>query len=401
MAALLVIGRRKVKFRFVVFIALLVGGAVLIYSLTRPAYAYSTITHSKFQIEESCVSIIIRSETPYNAPAYGKVIFLAADGDLVNNGQPVAILYKESFDEETVNQLYLIQEKIIRYQQKQLLDEVLEADIARIDNELDKIVSEIRALAAERKLALLSAKEIQLRNVLDQKHKLLDMQTEPDSYLARLYDEEAALLAQIKDWVIEIYAPQTGIISFVTDGLENVLGIDSLDKLTLHDFRSIINKGTENYQQGVAKAEHPLFRIIDQHSGWYAVFEKPKNECYYSTGEQVGIKFSESSIVNADVYKIIDDQDRSLVILEASTGFELISSKRTTSLKITRSVEGLTVPDKALAARNGETGVYLIKDDKAVFVRVRVLAVTNGYAVIEPVPGSEPLNLHHKVRVLQ
>jgi len=281
------------------------------------------------------------------------------------------------------------------------LDEVLKADITRIDNELDKLVSEIRLLASERKLEQLSKKEIQLRDVLDKKHKLLDMQTEPDSYLARLYEEESALLAKIQEWVVEIYAPQTGIISFITDGLENILDIDSLDKLTLHDFNNILKQDTGYVQHGNAEAEKPLFRIIDQHNKWYAVIEKPKTECYYRKGEQVDIRFDEGSIVNASVYKIIYDQDRALIALEAGAGFEHISSKRTASLKITRSVEGLTVPERALETKNGETGVYLVKDSKAFFVPVRVLAVTNGYAIVESTPDSEPLNLHDKVRVLK
>lgn len=54
----------------------------------------------------------------FNSPIYGKAIKNVRDGDTVNKDQQIAVLYKENYDEHIANQLFIVQDKILKYQEE-------------------------------------------------------------------------------------------------------------------------------------------------------------------------------------------------------------------------------------------------------------------------------------------
>ena len=77
----------------------------------KSASAYSSISYGKLDMVYNRFAVIIRDEKVYTAPAHGKAVFLVSEGSRVETNQPVAVLYKENYDEVIVKQLYDIQEK--------------------------------------------------------------------------------------------------------------------------------------------------------------------------------------------------------------------------------------------------------------------------------------------------
>lgn len=399
MAASLVIGRRKIKFRFLIFSLLFFLGAFYLYTISRPLDSYAAISYGEVLLNDSGPAIIVRKESLYTAPAYGKAIYSVADGASVNTDQTVAFLYKENYNEDITKQLYIIQEKIINYQQDQLLDEVLDVDIIKLNKDMDTLIASVQDLVRDHTLQPLVQKESQLRRLLEQKQKLLDLRIEPDSYLTQLYKDEADILNQMKDWTIDIVAPESGLISFSLDGYENILDNNAVDKLTYKDFRQILNQPPLVEESDLAKAEQPFFRIVEPLSSWYAVIETNDAETYYDKGEAVEVSFDEGETQSASIYRIIREKENSLIILEFSGGIDRIINKRITSIHILKAVEGLKVPDSALANYKGKPGVYIKDRDKNVFIEISVKAIADGYAIVESISDNQVLRLHNQVKI--
>jgi hypothetical protein len=417
MAAFLVIGRRRIKLRFFVFLVLLLAGAFYFHTLladrapTAAAQAdYAALSYGSINMAIDGPAVILREESVYTAPAYGKAVFLTADGASVNKDQPVAVLYKESYDESIVGQLYGIQEKIIQYQQDQLLGQVIDNDAAKLKTDINTLVLDVQAMVRDNRLEPLARKENQLRSLLEQKQKLLDYRTEPDAYLKKLYDEEAATMNQMKDWTIQIPAPESGLISFQLDGFENILGIDSVDKLTPEDFKQILeqaapkkqaskSKKDASEQVGTAQAEQPFFRMTDPLSRWYAMLQSNGSEAYFNRGDSVQVSFDGGEPGTAEIYRINREKGNSFIVLEFSGNVESVINKRITPVQIQKTVEGLIVPEEGLRQNKGKQGVFLKDREEDIFIETSVKALSNGQAIIESISDNQILKLHDQVRI--
>jgi len=410
MAAYLVIGNRRVKFRFFIILALLAGGILYLFSLNKSAAAYAAISYGRLDVVHSGLAVIIKDEAVYTAPAHGEAVILVSEGSKVETNEPIAVLYKENYDETVVKQLYDIQERIIEYQQEQLLDQVIDNDLMNINADIDSLVSKIQLMVKDGRYSNLGTFEIQLRSLLENKQKLLDYQTEPDSYLTELYNKEASLLLQIEKWTVRLESPKSGYISFNIDGFENILGKDSIAKLKITDVENILDNsfsGTNNlsltannvFEQESTKvqSEQPFFKVVDSNEEWYAVLKCESSETYMNKGDTVEVVFDDQEKTSAIVDQIIKENDHALLVLMFSSGMDKIVSKRICPLVISKTVEGLMVPERALYRNKGVDGVYVKNGDKKIFVETSIKALSNGYAIVESVSDNQQLQLHHQV----
>lgn len=405
MAAFLVIGRRKVKFRFFVFLALLLSAVFCIYTYLAEkgspiASAYTSVDYGEVRMTVRSPAVIIRKESMYTAPSYGKAVPLAANGAAVQKDQPVAVLYKESYDPDKAGQLYTVQEKITQYQQNQLPGQVLDGDMEKLKTDSNILVLSVQEMIRKNDWDSIAQKENQLRTLLAQKQKLLDLQTKPDSYLKGLYNEEADIRKQMKAWTVSVKAPETGLISFQLDGYENILGIDTADQLTKGDFKQILEQPSpeeKNKKGKEAKAEQPFFRMVDPHSKWYAVVPSEDKDIYFNTGEEIQVSLEGKDPLPARICQVHRENGNSFFIMEFSGGVEKVMSKRILPIHIQKSAEGLCVPEKALMVHDGKRGVFLKNGSENLFIEVTVRALSNGQAVVESVSDNLVLKLHDQV----
>jgi len=410
MAAFLVIGKRRVKLRFFIIIALLLGGIFYIFTGNKSAVAYTTISFGRLDVVNNGLAILIREETVYEAPGYGEVVYLVAGGSPVETGQPIAVLYKESYNEEIAKQLFDVQEKIVEYQQEQLMDHVIRSDITNINTEISDLVIEIQSFVKDKEYTELGILESRLRDLLLNKQKLLDYQTEPDSYLTALYDEEASLMAQVSEWTLQLEASESGLISFNIDGFENILGINSIDKLTATDVDYIIEHSAqepketeindnlmENQQSTVVHLEQPFYKIVDPNTEWYAVLKCDSKGNYLNQGDIVEAAFEGQEALSALVTHIHKDKDQSIIVMKFSNDMGKMINRRVYPLEIRKTVEGLMVPIEALHKNKGMEGVYVKDRDENIFIETSIQALSNGYAIVESVSGNQVLQLHDQV----
>lgn len=396
--AALRIGKRRIKFRFFVFLAIIVIALSYLWNMSRQPKVYASVSYGDLTLEYHGQGLIIRDEEVFSAPAYGKITYIIPSGESVKKDQLIAYLYKEGFDSDIMNQLYEVQEKIMRYQQETIVDDVLNSDFKKINKELNTIIADIQSQILTSEYTAMDKKETKLRELMKNKQKYIDRMSTTDDYLQSLYNMESDLILKLEQWVLEINSQKPGILSYFVDGLENILGRTSVDKLTSEDYKDLCTRTAETEENTEAKAEQPLYKIVDPKSTWFLALEV-NDKVYLDKGDTVDVQVFDSidETVSGSVYRVNSKGDNSLIILEMNTDVIPFINKRTVSLKISKTVSGCIVPSDAIKKSRGRTGVRVKDREEHIFIETRVRGVTRGYAIVEPESLNQEINPEDKV----
>lgn len=379
----IVIGRRKVKPRFIFFILTLF---IIIFFLARylnkPIISHA-VEAGDMHLEYNSEAILVRDEEIYNAPEYGRATYYVNEEEYVHREDLVATIFKANYQEEMVDQLYNIQEKIVKYQQESILNDIADHDIKNIQSKVDALIYEIQTHVKNDTLSDLDKEEKEFRNLLLQRQQLIEKKTVPDSYLQKLNEEEAKISRQLKEWKIDIMAPRSGLLSYQIDNLENILTFNSLEELDSNSYRDLINwrfaddseNKTEQTQVG-----SPFFRIIDTEK-WYIVCEIKYPEVFFRENETVSISFLdfEDKMLEGVVNRIIDGNNTFLLVIEFREGIKDFINTRNTSIRISKSVNGLVVPKRAIVDRRNKKGVFKIRENEMIFTDVDIIGESKQY----------------------
>jgi len=398
----LVIGRRKVRFRFFVFLfAVITGCYYLIRSFTGTP-VYDVVQYGEILLKDRGGALVIRQEKAYDAPEYGRVSFLVAEGESVEKEAPVAVLYKANYREELVYQLYNVQEKILLYQQENIVQEIIDKDLEKVEKDIAGTVASIQVAVRDLQLDKMDDYEKRLRSLFDSRQKMLDQKLKPDPYLEKLYEEESALNKQLEEWKVELVAPESGLISFSLDGMEDILKGEAVNYITIEDFKSFYGKNeVKRADEGEkAEAEQPFFKIV-QPGKWYAACLISKPQISYAEGQEVDVSFigPQEQTIKGRVYHIVREKDEALVIVEFGEKVEDFISKRSVEVEISKNFQGFMVNAGAVVTRRGEKGIRVVREGSEVFVPVEMVATDGDNAIISEKGESRQLELHAKVRI--
>src|SRR5699024_5666690 len=83
----------------------------------------------------------------------------------------------------------------------------------------------------------------QLETAMVNRQEYLRQNKREDTRLTKLYDEENTRMNNIQSWRTVENAPESGVISFYTDGYEDALTPDALASLTPADVRTVLSGG--------------------------------------------------------------------------------------------------------------------------------------------------------------
>lgn len=392
------IGRRRVRLRFIFFLMSIVVCIFWISDIRIGEKRYGTVEYGSITSWDQGDGLIVRDEQIFRVDSYGKIEYFAADGEMVEKDELLAVLYKKDYDEDLIDDLYKIKQKIANYQKKNIVQDILDSDYDKLETDINEAVKNIQLLVCDNSLESLEYQEKQLRNLLIRRQEFLNKKITPDQYLQKLYEEEAKLSQQIDEWKIDIVAPDTGIVSFQLDGLEEILNIGSLDYMTIEEFLAISNNLSIQDMQTEEEIEWPLFKLINP-SKWYLVCHIPTTDIFYEKNDVLNIKLlgSHEEVLEGIVYKIDRGNDSSLIILELTEGIDSIVHTRRLPVEIGKTTEGLLVPSSSIIKNNGKTGVEFVYRGEICFVEVKIKAMNDEKAVVEKVGDVEGLNIHDKV----
>ncbi len=166
-----------------------------------------------------------------------------------------------------------------------------------------------------------------------------------------------------------------GIVSYYVDGFEAVFNPDTIEDLTYDQIRkSDIGEVQNLTRKHTAKGE-PLYKIVDN-SAWYITcWVHEGSIAKYEQGNIVTVRLPEGD-VRATIVSIQEEPDNMWqIVLETNRYCENFDQLRKTEATIvTAEYSGLIIPNKSIAAVNGQIGVYVkTKTGDYQFVPIKVI----------------------------
>jgi putative membrane fusion protein len=325
----------------------------------------------------------LRDETVTSFEGSGQVVYVAAEGAEVTQGQEIADVYAAGYSEKEINQLETVRQNIRAYH-RLILDNIVDAELERLENNVQQKALEVKTLIREKTRGSLINLEKQLQSAMLARQSYLNQNRREDQKLNNLYEEENKRENAIASWRTAENATAAGIVSFYLDGCERFLTPGNLEALTIEDVQSVLAGRTPNTGEDT-RLQKNIFRIINP-AKWYVVLLSKDATWNPVNGQTFTVQFEgfEGSAFSGKVVRMLKASGQVMAQLEMDTALGPLLNKRSGKAMIGINLSGLSVPVKAITIQNGQPGVTVSDVPGGTFVPVEVLSSDSQNAIIQP-----------------
>ncbi len=195
--------RIRVRGRFFLVILGFVGFIALVIVIFNVTKKTGEIEFGTLGADLEVDAAIIRDETTVMTEQYEKITFEVTEGDTVANDQIIAQVYKRGYQDETMVTLLNLQKQIYAYQ-LQLLGGQEPTELIELNDNLDTVEAQIRAVSrGESELDMLDLEQT-LKDLEDQRMTLMQSIVTPDTTLSSLYSDLTSQQSTIESWKRDI-----------------------------------------------------------------------------------------------------------------------------------------------------------------------------------------------------
>ena len=354
----------------------------------KPAFAVVTAEYTGEYYTGEC--LIVRDETAFTAENMSSVEYTAEEDARVREKDLICQVYSSGYSEKERKELQEYRDDIRAYQLELLSKEETE------DETLIKTESDVLTQARETREMIhgargsISRQRKQLKAAFEARKQYLRQKFSGNDRMSRLYSEENQQMQKIQSWVRNCYANEAGIVSFYSDGFEDILNVSSFEQFTPAEVWNMLNgsmPGTGAFQRG----KTTVYRIVRE-NGWCVLMLINDNSRNPAEGEiyELYLENAASTVVSAKVVSCIRSGRELLVRLrvEDEPVQPVLYMRKCTGV-LGNGEKNLIVPEKAIYRQNDQTGVVRMEDGNKQYVPVTVVKWHGGYCFITPVqPGS-------------
>ena len=376
--------RRRVTGRFYLFLlALLVIAFILLRPLIFGRSREAVIMMANASQVQMVDCVMIRDEHVVESDSTARVEYIAAENSLVQQADIVANLYTTGYSESLLDNLEKTRSNIQAYH-KQLLNNIVDADLNRLDQVVDMMALEFKNLITRQTVGNLKTVTAQLETAMVKRQDYLRQNKRGDNKLTKLYEEENARLNSIQSWRKVSNADRDGVVSFYLDGYENDLTPGALHGLSIADVKLVL-AGSDLANTRDTR-QNGIYRIVDQDHWYVAVLIEGNNwtpmvgqDNYYMMVEG----FDDLSFT-ASVTSVQKDSGVTLAVFEVNDPMGPLIYRRTGRAQFSITLQGLAVRTEALYNDNGQMGVWVYDVPGGTFVPVEVLSTNGNISMIQP-----------------
>ena len=204
--------KKPTKNFYILIAAIAVGVFLLVFFLN---YNPSIIAENgKIAFETTQNVVLARDEKVITEENYGKVTYIASEGEYVTEGAEIAEIYKIGYNDKVLSELLDVQTKIGQYQENTLLGDVLDQNLIAINTSIEQKAEAISLVVAGKSDADLLQLEKELKRLQEDKLLYLKEAVNPDSQLEEYYAQEEELASRVESWKQVVTAPEAGVVSF-------------------------------------------------------------------------------------------------------------------------------------------------------------------------------------------
>ena len=321
-----------------------------IYLLIKQPSDVFTVEEGNVYQEETNIGYIIRNEQVVKGENYKNGIQqIKAEGEKAAKGEAIFRYYSQNEDnlkeeiaklDEEIQQAMVSQEAILKLSG-------FESDVKLIENQIDELVELLNKTSD---LTELEEYRKEMSELVEKKANIIGEKSNSGSYLKQLQDKRSNLENQLNSGAEYINAPESGIVSYKVDGLEETLNPNNFSTLS-KEFLEELNLKTG---QIIATSDEEG-KIINNFEAYIATISKSEEAKNSKVGDNVKIRLPNNKEIDAEItYISKENEEEILLILKIDKQIEELTSYRKISFDlIWWSHSGLRVPNKAIAEQDG------------------------------------------------
>ena len=328
-------------------IALIIIGylAYTIYLLIKEPTDIFTVEEGNVSQEETEIGYIIRDEQVVKGENYKNGIEqILTEGEKAAKGESIFRYYSQN--EETLKkQIAELDEKIQEVMTSQT--NRYTSDVKLIENQIDEKVQELNKTTD---IAKLTEYKKEINELVTKKANIIGEKSPSGSYLKQLQDQRTSLENELNSGAEYIAAPESGIVSYKVDGLEETLTPENFSTLSKEYLESL------NLKTGkIIATSDESGKIINNFECYIATISDSEEAKNAKIGDDVKIRLSNNAEIDAEiVYLSQENENENLLVLEIDEQIEELTNYRKISFDlIWWSYSGLRVPNQAIVEQDG------------------------------------------------
>lgn len=377
-------------------ISLYLVAQLMMMAVKKPETNVETVTYGTIDTPVSRQGIIVRDEYVVKSDRAGTPFYEYSEGDYVSKSAVVCQVKDTASTDVLEEKLQSIDKDILETQKSRSDLSAFSEDITRIENNMANTVEMFGSRSMKTDASYLYSMRTQLDSYMLQRNEI--WLSEDVESLSQLSEERSSYEQQLSQSMSSVTAPESGVVAFSYDGLEETLTPDALDEITVGQL-----SGSEKmtYISKVNNVEEgdPLFRIVRSNQ-WYIVSNFPANEVLDwevgSTKKLNLIGEDTTTAVSATIRSITPGETETKVVFSCFTYMDEFMDSRTISFSLeSETVEGLKIPNNAIVEKSllkipldcltesgGNQGVLLVNGDNSKFIATTIISSDDSYAYL-------------------
>lgn len=369
------------KKKIVVYIAIFLIMAYLLYAvylLVKQPTDKVAVDKGTLYLEETDIGYIIRNEQVVKGENYKNGMEqIKNEGEKAAKGESIYRYYSKNED-KLKQQISELDEKVQEALkgQEEMESQAKLSDIKLLESELD---TQIEALNKETDLSKITEYKKQISNLVAKKAKLSGENSASGSYLKQLYTQRAKLEEQLNSGAEYIKAPESGIVSYKVDGLEETLTPNNFSALS----KEFLEKLNIKTGQLIATNDE-CGKIIDSSKCYIATISNSEEAKKTQINNKVQVRLSNTKVIDAKItYISQENENETLIILEIDRQISELANYRKISFElIWWSDTGLKVPNQAIVEEDEKNYVVRNREGYLNKILVKVTRKNENYSIV-------------------
>ena len=317
----------------------------IVYILIKQPTDIFTVEEGKVYSEETDIGYIIRDEQVVKGENYKNGMQqIKTEGQKAAKGESIFRYYSKNED-NLVEQIAELDQKIQEVMSNQA--NLFPADVKLIENQIDEKVEQ---LSKTTDLSKLEEYKKEIYELVTKKANMIGEKSASGSYLKQLQDQRTALENQLNSGAEYITAPESGIVSYKVDGLEETLTPENFSALS-KEYLEDLNLKTGR----IIATSDECGKIINNFECYIATISNSKEAKEAKIGDKVKVRLSNNVEIDAKIeYLSQENEDEVLLVLKINKQIEELCNYRKISFDlIWWSYSGLKVPNQAIVEQDG------------------------------------------------
>jgi len=340
-------GRSLIYIVFIFIIVYFVGYGIIF--LSRDTIPFDTIQYGSIDEPKTVKGIIVRDETVYKSTMNGAVVYNVSDKEKVKNGAKICSIRNEETVKSLESDLNDINKKIYTMQENRDDLSLFYEDVKKINSQIKDIVDETIYNFSTFNIGVVNDFKSSVQKKIEERNQLL--LSENKGSLTGLIEKKQEQENAISKNVLTLSAQTGGIVSYYTDGLEETININSLDKITKE--QTTMEPESIDIKNYVS-ANDKVFKIVNSNDWYIAAYIPNSYIDGWKVNDYVNV-YTENDKTDGDisalVYKLDSYEDESYVVLKVTKDILSYIDKRSINFEISRSEVGFKIPLDAIVSK--------------------------------------------------